>query len=284
MVRWAAALLALCATSAASAPPPPPPPGFYDFLPERIDGYDVRLLYRMYFHWVNYRRADVIREVVGQPQERPGLRRERLAFHRFEKYSLGGLELVGEIATWCPHPSSGGYEPNERPGCSYVLQNAFMQPTFLGNNDVIGRFARASFDAQRVVDGLKAAGISPDQLSEFDPVSPANDAFALLPDPLPMLRQHVSARTVSSVDCPAMGRNIRALEGRRISLTIDLQTVGRDTEVTRGFSESDRRDTLTIQTSEGTVELSGNQFAMLRYVGPILDAADACLARRPAQN
>lgn len=245
MVRWAAALLALCATSALSAPPPPPPPGFYDFLPERIEGYDVRLLYRMYFHWVNYRRADIIREVVAQQREREGYRRSREAFHRFEKYGLGGLELVGEIATWCP-PSDGGYQRNEPEGCIYVLQNAFMQPAFLGDTNAVSQFARQSFNAQQVIDGLKAAGVSPDQLSEEAPESPADDVFAQLADPMPMLRQNVSVRTVTSADCPAMGRQIRALEGTRISLTIDIASVGRDTEQQRYFHEADRRDTLTL--------------------------------------
>ncbi len=91
-------------------------------------------------------------------------------------------------------------------------------------------------------------------------------------------------RMVSSADCGAMRRKTHALERRRVALTLDLESVGRDMWQTNYETEASSIYTLTVRTRDGAMQLRGNEFAMEHLVGPILRAADACLTQPTVRN
>lgn len=195
--------------------------------------------------------------------------------------------LIGEVATWCP---SSANRPDttsidlDHANCTYILRNAFMEPFSPGHGGVVEQFARQSFVPQVAVGALKEANISPDQLRTMHVSQLPPDIFTSLADPMQVIGDNVTARTISSADCPALAREINTLERRQISLALDLSSVGQDIEQTQYLIEAGRKDTLTIMTSGGVMELSGYDFTMEPYVGPILGAADECIARQSNTN
>ncbi len=150
MVRWAAALLALCATSAASAPPPPPPPppSSMDVV---VDGHNLAAVFGSYRTRVNDRikeefEANAIRRVASAAAVHGGVDERRRSIS-FSIRGLSGLLVEGIAAQYC--------DANSQANCRWHLVQ-----TVRNSNAV----TPADFDAAAAAGRLAAAGIQPSDL------------------------------------------------------------------------------------------------------------------------
>ncbi len=155
-MKWAAALLALCATSAASAPPPPPPPP-PSSMNVVVDGHNVSGLFRSYRQHINARVQQEFEEhgkaVVDAAIAELGSSATIGRRLDMEILSMNGRLLFSSAAELC----SGTGVPTCR---WHLLQYRRSSNAILPEQ----------FDVQRAVAALVAAGVSPSETYAADVV------------------------------------------------------------------------------------------------------------------
>ncbi len=263
--------LPIMATGAAAPPPPVPPPAA---LNRSFDGYDMRQPYQIWHWWVERQKGPVTEALLSEPHTIDGLKPFGLLL-RYTRHNDYGHYLTGEIRGYCEPDQSSGFDP--KPGtCRYIMRRAYvpLDSASYKVDNPLSEWSRANFNASGLARHFRDMGLGPRTdwwMADWEKM------FAKAPSPDAVLRENAVIARLDSVECPAMGQLIEALEGQPIPATVDLATVGSDDKLLPPAPHANiMMFKLYLRADGDAYSLEGSGGPLAKMASPILEAANAC--------
>ncbi len=270
-------LVLACGAAIEAIAAPPPPPVYPEDLPQTLDGYAMTILYSRYSFWIEEQKGAVIDAMMAEPAEVVGYRPLFVPPISFKLYSDYGHFQSGDIRSYCRVTGEGQVD---RSDCQFVLRIVAIPRAAIDRTGPVGLFMRKSFDPGGVVAGLKANAIRPDaDMWRID----GNRLFGGLPSATGLLRDNAKVMLLDSRQCPAMQREIAALEGQQLPQRIDISLLGDDGALPPPPPHAVRREDKLVFRADGEfMTITSWSGGLYRLLSPVYDAADACLKDRAA--
>lgn len=258
----------------------PPPPVVPERLKAPLDGYDLANAYGQWVWHVEAQKGPAIDALMADPAPVEGLVAQAKPVIEFRKSNDYGHFLTGEIRRHCPEGRVAGRRADG--SCRLVLRRVYVAKpaSVYGEDDnPVARWTREQFDPQAFVARMRTLGYSPEKARTWP--RPLSNNFANQPVPDRVLRDNATIVTLDSVECPAMAETLGALERQIREGRVDPAAIAAGDPGPPPPPHAIRVETvLRMPDADSSEEVRSSGEPIRTLIAPVLDAADACEAKR----